>query len=597
MYKLCVSLMLFAFCAQGQFKKTTLTNEFLCEGANFGDLNGDGVNDIAAGSFWYEGPDFQKRHQIRELRKGGPIKITNNAYDPHKYSNEFFTWIRDINKDGKNDILIAGLPGTPLYAYLNPGSADGKWAEHSLFDVVDNESPELVDMDGDGTEELICNFDGYFGYAKMNPDKPLDKWTWYPVSKKGKWHRYTHGIGAGDVNNDGKMDMIAAHGWYKQPEKIEKGKQWKFFPYTFASRGAQVWAYDVDGDGKNDVISAENAHGYGLSWYRYIGENKYEKNVLMGSKEEHSPYGLKFSQLHALQLIDMDGDGLKDLVTGKRYWAHGPNGDDEPMAPAVLYWFKLVRENGKAKFVPNKIDDDSGVGTQLVVGDVNGDKKPDVVVGNKKGVYLFTNEVSVNTSMAYNFEKTNKKEEGFVKIFDGSSFNGWEGDKKWFRIADGAIVAGKSSENIPHNFFLATEKDYYNFELRLQVKMDHSINNNGGIQIRSSRIPNHHEMKGYQADVGMKYWGHIYDESRRKKFIGAPAPFSEVQKVLKSDWNDYTIICKDNKVKTYINGFLVSDYSEDDAEIAKVTGKIAVQIHGGKALEIFYKNIRIKELK
>jgi len=599
MYKMCVVLLSLVLCAQGQFKKVTITNDFLGEGAAFGDLNGDGVNDIAAGSFWFEGPDFKKKHQIRELKQGGPAKLLKgkNAYDPLKYSNDFFNWIRDIDKDGKNDILIAGLPGTPLYVFLNPGKADGKWKPVALFDVVDNESPELVDIDGDGTEELICNYNGYFGFAKMNPEKPLEKWTWHIVSKKGKWHKYTHGIGAGDVDGDGKMDMLAAHGWYKQPATINKDKEWEFFPNKFSKKGAQVWAHDVDGDGKNDVISADNAHGYGLNWFRNLGNNKFEKNVIMGSKLEDNPYGVRFSQLHALQLVDMDGDGLKDLITGKRYWAHGPKGDDEPMAPAVLYWFKLVREGGKAKFIPNKIDDNSGVGTQLVVGDFSGDKKPDIVVGNKKGVFAFTNEISVQTPMPFNFEKTDKNEKGFIKIFDGSTFNGWEGDKNWFRIVDGAIIAGKTSEKIPHNFFLATEKDYYDFELRLQVKMDHSVRNNGGIQIRSSRIPNHHEMIGYQADVGMKYWGHIYDESRRKKFIGTPAPFEEVKKVLKGDWNDYTIICKGNKVKTYINGFLVSDYTETDAKIAKVTGKIAVQIHGGRPLEIFYRNIRIKEIK
>ena len=127
--------------------------------------------------------------------------------------------------------------------------------------------------------------------------------------------------------------------------------------------------------------------------------------------------------------------------------------------------------------------------------------------------------------------------------------------------------------------------------------MDQSIRNNGGIQFRSSRIPNHHEVKGYQADLGMKYWGMIYDESRRRKFIGKSAKFEETKKILKEDWNDYTIVCKDNKIRTYINGYLITELDEGDAKIAKVDGIIAVQIHGGRPLEIFYKDIRIKELK
>ena len=196
----------------------------------------------------------------------------------------------------------------------------------------------------------------------------------------------------------------------------------------------------------------------------------------------------------------------------------------------------------------------------------------------------------------YNEKYHKSGEDKFVKIFDGKTFKGWEGDQKWFRIQDGAIVAGKTTEKIPHNFFLATEKKYYNFELRLQVKMDNTIRNNGGIQFRSSRIPNHHEVKGYQADVGMKYWGMIYDESRRKKFVGKSIPFEETKKILKDGWNDYTIVCENNRVRTFLNGYMITEINEEDKEIAKTDGIIAVQIHGGRPLEIFYRNIRIREL-
>jgi hypothetical protein len=194
-------------------------------------------------------------------------------------------------------------------------------------------------------------------------------------------------------------------------------------------------------------------------------------------------------------------------------------------------------------------------------------------------------------------EETNGSS-GFVELFNGQDFTGWEGDLNWFRIVDEAIVAGKNDQKIPHNFFLATQKDYYNFELRLQVKLDHKVKNNGGIQIRSSRIEGHHEMIGYQADLGMTYWGKIYDESRRRKFIGESASFDKVAKILKaSEWNDYRIVCKGNRIQTYINDFLVTDYIESDLSIGRTSGKIAVQIHGGKPLEISYQHIKIKELK
>jgi len=397
MNKLLIISILFPLSLFAQFEKITLSENFYSEGAAFGDLNGDGINDIVAGAMWWEGPDYQVRHQIRELngkRKMTPIE--NGAYKPVKYSNSFINWVKDINIDGKNDILIVGLPGKPLMAYLNPGTPEGTWEEHALFDVVDNESPELVDIDGDGNDELICNYDGYFGYAKMNPDKPLDKWTFHPVSAKGKWHKYTHGIGVGDVNGDGRMDMLAGHGWFEQPEHLETGKEWLLHPQQFSNGericGAQMFAYDVDGDGLNDVITSGNAHGYGLYWFKNIDHKTFSKKIILGTSPKDNEYGVNFSQLHALKLIDMDGDGLKDIVTGKRFWAHGPKGDAEPNAAAVLYVFKLIREKGGAHFKPIQVDDDSGVGTQIDVGDVNKDGLKDIVVSNKKGSFVFLNK-------------------------------------------------------------------------------------------------------------------------------------------------------------------------------------------------------------
>ncbi|EDM26999.1 hypothetical protein LNTAR_07139 [Lentisphaera araneosa HTCC2155] len=394
MQKLLLLTLSLCLSAGAQYKKITLTEKFYSGGSAFGDLNGDGINDIVAGSFWWEGPDYKVKHQIRKLVANNKHTfVKDNAYMPEKYSNSFANWVRDINQDGKNDILIIGLPGTSFYAYLNPGTPEGKWQEVVLRDLVDNESPELVDIDGDGTEELICNYDGYFGYAKMNPAKPLEKWTFHKVSAKGKWYKYTHGIGMGDVNNDGRMDMLAGHGWLEQPANAKPDQEWIYHKQQFSNGerhcGAQMFAYDVDGDGKNDLITSGNAHGYGLYWFKNIDNKKFEKQTIMGATPQDNKFGVKFSQLHALKLIDMDKDGLLDIVTGKKYWAHGPKGDAEPMAPAVLYIFKLVRENSKAYYKPIKVDDNSGIGSQVNAGDVNQDGLNDIVVSNKKGVFVF----------------------------------------------------------------------------------------------------------------------------------------------------------------------------------------------------------------
>lgn len=186
-------------------------------------------------------------------------------------------------------------------------------------------------------------------------------------------------------------------------------------------------------------------------------------------------------------------------------------------------------------------------------------------------------------------------EPGFVALFDGKSLTGWNGDQSVFRIEDKAIVGGQLKEKIPHNFFLAHQKDFANFDLRLQFRLK-GEKTNAGIQIRSKRIPNHHEMIGYQADLGQKYWGALYDESRRRKILAGP-DLKELEKVLKKDgWNDYRILSEGPRIRLWINDLLTVDYTEEDKAVP-LSGKIAVQIHGGPPGEAWYRRIRIKELK
>ena len=182
-----------------------------------------------------------------------------------------------------------------------------------------------------------------------------------------------------------------------------------------------------------------------------------------------------------------------------------------------------------------------------------------------------------------------------VKLFDGKTLSGWEGPEKTFRVEEGAIVAGTLKTKIPRNEFLATKKDYGDFELRLKFKLL-GAGANAGVQIRSERIPNHHEMIGYQADMGDGWWGALYDESRRNKVLAAPKK-EIIDKALKrDDWNDYRIRCEGKRIQLWINGQQTVDYTEPDDKIPQ-RGKIAVQIHGGPPSEAWYKDIVITELK
>jgi len=182
-----------------------------------------------------------------------------------------------------------------------------------------------------------------------------------------------------------------------------------------------------------------------------------------------------------------------------------------------------------------------------------------------------------------------------VTLFDGKTLTGWEGNKKSFRIEQGAIVGGSLKEKIPRNEFLCTQKTYTNFILTLEVKLLGGPKANAGIQIRTKRIPNHHEVIGYQADMGQGWWGSLYDESRRRTML-ARADAAVIKKALKpDDWNRYKIHCEGRRIRLYINGQLTVDYTEPDPKIP-LAGVIALQIHGGPPSEAWYRKITLTEL-
>ncbi|MBX3443295.1 MAG: VCBS repeat-containing protein [Planctomyces sp.] len=368
------------------FRRIQLTDVYYSEGANAGDLNNDGHPDVVYGPFWYAGPDFQTAHEIYPP-KPQPLDF---------YADNFFNWVYDFNGDGWADVFVVGFPGTPAYVYENPGDAGGHWPRHQVFDSVANESPHFIDVLGDGRPELVCTFQGKYGFATFHPERPFQAWTFHVVSDQSAPERFGHGLGVGDVNGDGRSDILMATGWFEQPAENALNAPWPFHETKFTPKygGAEMHAYDVDGDGLNDVITSLAAHDFGLAWYqqsREGDERTFDLRMIMNERPEENRHGLVFTELHSVALADIDGDGLQDIVTGKTYWSHHRQ---SPMwdAGAVVYWFRLERTDEGVVWTPYLADGEAGIGRQISIADLNGDGLPDIVVGGMKGCHVLLHE-------------------------------------------------------------------------------------------------------------------------------------------------------------------------------------------------------------
>ena len=200
-----------------------------------------------------------------------------------------------------------------------------------------------------------------------------------------------------DINGDGRNDLLTSEGWWEQPASLAGDPEWPHHPFPFTTKGgAHMLVQDVNADGRADVITSKYAHGYGLSWFEQLpagSPTPFREHVILSEKADEPINGVQFSQLHALALTDVDGDGLLDIVTGKRWWAHGPTGDAEPNGTPYIYAFLLRRAADKSvTYVPRLLDDQGGIGTQLVTADINADGRPDFIVGNKRGTAVLLSQ-------------------------------------------------------------------------------------------------------------------------------------------------------------------------------------------------------------
>jgi hypothetical protein len=385
----------------GNFRKQQISDFYYAWGAAAGDFNRDGVLDVAAGPYYYLGPDYAKRREIFL----GYVSNPGTEYS-------FDCWMQfagDFTGDGWDDVITASFSPSAIgssrgavgvWLYVNPRGEPRRWDRHHVVPRFQSEIAVLRDIDADGKPELVYAAEGTIRYARPDPANPTGPWIVRNISEPG--YTVAHGIGAGDINGDKRVDIVNAHGWWEQPPAGTEGP-WTYHPQAFARYtrnivgGSVMAVYDANGDGLNDVVTSLSAHGWGLAWYEQkrdgSGAISFVQHMIMDDFSTKNAGGVTFSQPHGSTFADIDGDRIPDFVVGKRYWAHRDDFlDPDPYGPGVLYVYRTVRNPkapGGAEFVPELVHNRSGVGSDALAVDLNKDSVVDIVTATKTGTFIF----------------------------------------------------------------------------------------------------------------------------------------------------------------------------------------------------------------
>jgi hypothetical protein len=370
-----------------KFTRKTLHMMNFAEGIAFGDYNKDGKVDVLSGPFWWEGPAFDVKHQLFP-------PPPNNAYT-NMTLGDWADYAYDVDGDGWIDSINVMRPGTPSYWYKNPGmpavQTDVAWAKKEIG-TLSWEHYAFADMAGKGVPGVVGESNGAFGW--FDPDPAASPWPFHKIAGADNY-TWNHGVGTGNILGGDTRDFLNRDGWWTPPAAGPTSGPWTMHPQSFKNGvgGSQMFGFDVDGDGQTDVISALNAHGYGVAWFQQKN-GAFTQHDIVGGPGAMNAGGIpSFSQPHALLVADVDGDGLQDIITGKSFYAHPPGrGDPDATGTPVFYVFKLIRGAQGVTWEPHVVDSEVGLGRSLTATDLNGDGLVDIAVACKHGVFLFFQE-------------------------------------------------------------------------------------------------------------------------------------------------------------------------------------------------------------
>ncbi|MDZ4698643.1 MAG: FG-GAP-like repeat-containing protein [Rhodothermales bacterium] len=364
-------------------------------GVDAGDIDGDGVKDLVAGPYYYLGPDFRRRREYFPSRTFNPgVEYTPNM----------LAFAKDWTGDGWTDLIVSEM--RQLAMFINPQGESRRWDRVLVVPDVCSEITIQADIDSDGEDEMVyVDRESRVSYGEPDAANPTGPWRLTKVSATlFEFNGCSiHGVGAGDVNGDGRTDVLQATGWWEQPATNPGSGNWKHHEVLFGESasfiggGGAISVYDFNGDGLNDVITSLSAHGWGLAWYEQqrnaAGAISFEKHHIMGDFSTKNVGDVTFSELHAGAILaDINRDGIMDFVTGKRHWAHLDTlVDPDPDGEAVTYWYETVRRPdapGGVVFVPHLVHNKSGVGSEAKAKDINGDGAIDILTSGTRGTFI-----------------------------------------------------------------------------------------------------------------------------------------------------------------------------------------------------------------